>query len=610
MYCLIVLLYLFAIGANTEQWAINEDEDLFKVFAAQQDGDVFSIFGTFNLDKPLLIKKSISINGFNGVLDCNRVQKSGIVITANSVLINGLTFQNCHTGLTLQSPNNSQAIINNSTFLHNSISLKSVNFSARINVQITNCIFKNNSNFAVQLMNCNSLSLLDSIFVNNSGNNAVDINFVTNFTINNINITGNNVSNTIGIHKSAGTIHNAHLRDNYGIGGSGLNLLISNVSILSSLFEYNSFPRGTIYAQHGIYNISNSLFISNNASEGGAIYNVGSSITISSSSFLHNMAKKGAAIYGEDYQKELGSCQIQIINSTFNNNSASQFGGAFYMKSGNLSLSSVLCNNNIANSGGCIYSLYSSNYIINSNISNNVATYGGAINCVLTNNTTIISSLFQENSATGYAGAIVISGNGTIENCIFLMNSDGALYYSNNIIGTDLILVKNTIFKSNNGENGGAVHLLHPKGAAIITNCSFINNTANQGGAIYSRNTKLDLIESIITNNTALLYGGGVVITDISKPVFLGSNIIVNNTAIQHSGLYIDPKFKQAVVMRETLLETDSIVPFCCLDMVTKNPIKLLCNFPICDTLECSQAQTCNFPFLPSNEDPLSYKQI
>lgn len=181
--------------------------------------------------------------------------------------------------------------------------------------------------------------------------------------------------------------------------------------------------------------------------------------------------------------------------------------------------------------GGAIVIVnYSKLNIENSLIQNNKAendyTYignGGAITMFENSNPIIINNTFKNNYATANGGAIYCNkSNPKIINNIFDNNYAG---YEN--IGS-----------------GGAIFLsfcdgiyTHDTIISEITNNLIINNTAYEGGGIYSSNSSAYFLNNTICNNNAH-YGGGLH-TKKAHPVFYNTIIFFNN-AIEGSQVYVN----------------------------------------------------------------------
>jgi predicted outer membrane repeat protein len=200
--------------------------------------------------------------------------------------------------------------------------------------------------------------------------------------------------------------------------------------------------------------------------------------------------------------------------------------------------------NGVSNSGGGIYWGYTSanltveDCIFHNNSNAAIRTYHLKIDSFVTirncdfignegavypmngGNVVITGCVFDGNTATFRAGVIRATG-GTktdIKNCIFtgnISNHDaGAISFEMGIHR-----LTNCIFAGNRaGERGGAIytsHLLDDKGSLTIINCTFSNNEAHTGGAIWLSSDSFPIItNSILWENTPNeIYGGGGVPT-------------------------------------------------------------------------------------------------
>jgi predicted outer membrane repeat protein len=293
----------------------------------------------------------------------------------------------------------------------------------------------------------------------------------------------------------------------------------SNVNIRNSTFDNNvAFDGGAIYGENGNLTIDNSTFITNAATIGGAIFADGSDIliknntnfinnlaidslgggtilitsnanvTINQSNFVNNTAYTGGAIL-------LLNGTLTTTGSTFINNTANLYGGAICDASGNNMniLDSTFTENNATNSAGAIYSENGNLTINGSNFSNNNAEYGAVIT-VLNSTANINNSNFVYNNATGYgAGAIFITNNAnvTVDKSNFVNNTaytGGAILVANGtLITTGSTFINNTAILFGGAICDPAVQDMIPSGNNInVTGSVFLNNTANGNlNAIY-----------------------------------------------------------------------------------------------------------------------------
>lgn len=251
------------------------------------------------------------------------------------------------------------------------------------------------------------------------------------------------------------------------------------------------------------------------------------SVTLKNLIFINgknNDYKTGGCIY------ITGSAKYTIINCTFKNNYARNYGGAIFnnVEDTLTIINSTFTNNNADLNGGAIYS--KGNIVIsNSNFVNNTAKRsGGAVYsqkmCTITN------SVFDSNKADKDGGAIVSKKELSVENSRFTnnkANNGGAVFT------TEDGMFEKSVFTNNNANEGGAIYSNGVK-RTIVNGCIFNNNAASSGsgGAIYSY--KWTHIEnSTFTSNSANKKGGAICTDFISFGI---NSLFQSNTAKSHGG--------------------------------------------------------------------------
>ena len=211
------------------------------------------------------------------------------------------------------------------------------------------------------------------------------------------------------------------------------------VFITDCYFEGNSAPIGGAFASKGNnINIYNSTFLNNSATnKGGGLYIIDSGVTLINSSFNSNTANEGGGMY-------VNGDNVEVKSSTFENNTAT-IGGALFVKGNDVSVVGSNFTGNKVNNG--------SNYGL-----------GGAV-AIVGSNINFDNSEFISNSALGDGGAVYVNGNN-----IKLNNSD---FYNNSAISHEGNL---------NQGCGGAIYTT---GSGDYSNSNFNYNTAINGSAIY-----------------------------------------------------------------------------------------------------------------------------
>lgn len=128
------------------------------------------------------------------------------------------------------------------------------------------------------------------------------------------------------------------------------------------------------------------------------------------------------------------------------------------------------------------------------------------------NDFTIRNCKFIGNYSSGGSGGAIYTGqsNLVIENSIFDSNGTnynyhgGAIYmYYSDIIVKNSIFYNNSIARSGSGYRGGALYISSGSDVKIY-NSMFVKNTARTGGAIYFTGRKLEVFNSIFTDNRAI----------------------------------------------------------------------------------------------------------
>jgi predicted outer membrane repeat protein len=265
-------------------------------------------------------------------------------------------------------------------------------------------------------------------------------------------------------------------------GGGGMNNYRSNPTLIDCSFKDNKssgYGGGVLNSQSNP-TFSNCTFINNSSTyNGGGMENLSSSPALTYCSFISNSAvSSGGAIYIS------GEFRGTSTDCLFEDNTAARYGGAI-LRSGPGELNIIRCEfrNSTANRGGVIYNSYSS---------------------------LILSQCILEGNQAKYAGGIETSGDITLTNCLLANNH--AL------------------------EWGGALaNMMNTSSRSI--NCTFVGNSADNGGAIFS-NVECDttVINSIFWDNTAQT--GSHIATSGDHG---GSTLTVNYCDIENGldGLYV-----------------------------------------------------------------------
>ena len=262
----------------------------------------------------------------------------------------------------------------------------------------------------------------------------------------------------------------------------------------------------------------NTAFVANNARLGGAgIDGTNSIITrIGTSTFTNNNAGFGAAL-------DLKSSTVIIQgNTSFSSNTArtAGSGGGIYAVDSNLTFqgnTSFVGNKAFSGGGFNMYNCFVECLGINTFLNSKVDSRGGALHVVKSTLNLTGNNIFTNNSATMQGTAIYANDTN-----LFII---GSTYISNNHHPFLLRLVKGGVYVNNS--------VIELEG-----NCTFRNNTASEGGAMYSRNSNVSMWgDMTIIQNTADSYGGAVYSRG-GRLVIYKTATFINNTAGDSGGAF------------------------------------------------------------------------
>lgn len=292
-----------------------------------------------------------------------------------------------------------------------------------------------------------------------------------------------------------------------------------------------------------------------------SIQKTGSNCQISNLKFVNGMNVQGGAmiILGKN---------VVVENSVFENNYANHSGGAIYVLSifndsgrypeegENLIIKNCNFTNNFAQVAAGAIGVYGNNtQVIGCNfVSNKVKpatnhkSYGGAIqigrdeynlcsyvvNCNFMGNEAIAHDL---NNSHGGAGCV--RAGITYQNCKFINNSadqGGALTYHASGIIEDCVFINNSAKLYGGALSTGYMDMdMDLK----VINCNFEQNNAPYGGAVHLKGKNIEIQNSVFNKNTAAVNGGAITI--VAKTVAIGGTEFNKNTAHVNGGaIYIN----------------------------------------------------------------------
>ncbi len=221
------------------------------------------------------------------------------------------------------------------------------------------------------------------------------------------------------------------------------------------------------------------------------------------------------------------SFTVEIINCTFINNAAADFGGAIFIAAENPVESSKITDSNFVNNkvhnGGAVY-LHSDKVTIKgSTFSANFAFNDGAGIYVAGNYCNLDNSTFTDNIAGDDGSAVYWEGNLEIISAISCLGNRGISEIDPKdhvrssskggticLRGSNVTISKSNFSDSNCGYEGGAIHV--DGAGTVVYNSEFSCCTAvNYGGAlsIWGSNTKI--VNNTFNQSKTTKFNGGAV---------------------------------------------------------------------------------------------------
>ena len=279
---------------------------------------------------------------------------------------------------------------------------------------------------------------------------------------------------------------------------------VYNLSDLTEITDYVA----------GMLNLDKAVFTSNSA-KNKVVLNVEQYVDEKTNDKISQKitfyAGKGGAIYNSS------SADLNISDSTFSKNSASQAGGAIandqvdnnmYIKNStftsNTSKSTVTTVTTTINAKG-----KKSSKTTKVNVGNGGAIYTLGNLYINSEEDDSLLTTFKSNSAVN-GGAIYLQGASKIYNSNFVSNSavyGGAVYINKPELIDDtekIALIANSLFEKNKANNGGAIY--NTGTAELINNEFSSNNGTEAAGAIYNSGTMTQK-EGLFTNNNCVIGG-------------------------------------------------------------------------------------------------------
>lgn len=238
------------------------------------------------------------------------------------------------------------------------------------------------------------------------------------------------------------------------------------------------------------------------------------------------------------------SVDVTFKNLTFSNNNTTLAGGSvFFSNAAGATVTfnnCILTGNSVSNGagGGAIFFANGTLNIIDSLFENNSsieeagAIFGQSGTILITN------SIFDANEVTTRGGAIYnANANLTITDCVFenniSLNNGGAIVAAS----SGNLTVSGSLFNGNSGNRGGAIAVLSTNSDFVMSNSTFVNNSATlDGGAMYlggananSSITNTTVFGNTVTNATLNQSKGAGIRMEGVRPFTIQNSLIYGN---------------------------------------------------------------------------------
>ena len=436
-----------------------------------------------------------------------------------------------------------------------------------------------------------------SLAVSNSyfGNNLADINggvlygiqnpiisiFETMFNTNRANKNGG----ILYMEEATAFIKNCHFSVNTASGDGGVVAsLQGNLTVDWSEFDTNSVGNdgGVFHVYQEVINLSGNTFHSNSAmNDGGVIHTYGSIANVLGCSFQSNNAvKDGGAVSA--YQ---GSLSISE-DTNFSYNAAHKDGGAIHAFELHITIEGCSYIDNRAGNRGGVWFIYQSNVtIVQSIVSHSEATDGGVIYAnqgnITMQNTSCIASIADKGGALHTDQSTVSIYHSTIRSSTARKVDGGAW-----LMEDGQALLQDVSFINNSANRGGALSSSYSN--LLLNSTTFKQNVANNdGGAIYLSKCNLNSFKSLLINlnraNIGVIYLLGSVANFYGQTTFFnnfGSCLLSNSIAIftGHAFFYNSSELIQSHINTTEIREGGAITAFKS-DISFNNTITMAYNF-------------------------------
>ncbi len=409
-------------------------------------------------------------------------------------------------------------------------------YAVHSKVDINNSIFtRNQAQWAVVYVeNKTNMTVVDSVFSHNTGQQGASINVQENSSLEVHNSTFTHNSATFGSGILALDQTSVYVRDsvfshNTGDRGASINVQRnSSLEVHNSSFTHNNatYGSGICAGFQGFLYITGSVFTDNRAYLGAALFvATTSAANITSSVFHHNTAHQGGALNVQQ------NSSVSIAHSVFTENSADTGGAITVTTNVNMHINTSTFNGNSAQYGGVLDTQRDVNVSLSDSMLNNnrANETGGVITATVNTNIVLSRADLSDNTAKKGAALFILNSSFIIEGICFSDHSFNVIYMRSSIV-----VMETSIF-INNFLTDSVIVEADEKSNILFTIATFVNNEAQ--GMIKSSMTPVTLNFCHFSDNIATRYD---LINSIKALLVINQSLIHNNSIHGGSGIVHD----------------------------------------------------------------------
>lgn len=262
---------------------------------------------------------------------------------------------------------------------------------------------------------------------------------------------------------------------------------------------------------------------------------------ISHSIFLSNTANSGGAVC----TGSSAATQVSIVDSTFTGNSATNGGAIWLSPTTSATLTGDFLSDNVAVDGGGLYMAAGSSALLNADQfqtffeANHASDDGGGVynngGTLTVNRATFYQNVVPPDQLlSGFGAGIDDRGPMTITEGYFFNNTGrwgGGLCVCDPTVPIQTSITRSTFMSNIANQWGGGLYANTVDVTVAITDTSFSNNSAANGGGIARFAAAMNLTNSSITGNNASAAAGGMWVDSGPQPS-VGGYVEVKDTTI------------------------------------------------------------------------------